>query len=78
MLDSFLEASVNGNIDSLISLLEDDIILYSDSGGNARAARKPIFGNMNVAKFIVNGLLGLKIYYGETLFGRFLFSTAIN
>jgi RNA polymerase sigma-70 factor (ECF subfamily) len=53
IFNSFVEASAKGNIETLMSLLEDDIVLYSDSGGKIRAARKPIFGKMNVARFIV-------------------------
>ena len=52
VLDSFVDAYTKGNIESLMSLLEEDIVLYSDGGGKVRAAVNPIFGKVNVAKFI--------------------------
>lgn len=52
ILDSFVDAYSNGNIEALMSLLEEDIVLYSDGGGKVRAARKPIFGRINVSRFI--------------------------
>lgn len=40
----FLDAAVGGDIDRLMAVLAPDVILTSDGGGLARAARRPITG----------------------------------
>jgi RNA polymerase sigma-70 factor (ECF subfamily) len=60
ILNSFIAASFEGNIEALVELLKDDIVLMADGGGNAItmgeqrliAAPKPIYAQRNVAKFI--------------------------
>ncbi len=60
ILNSFIAASSEGNIDALVEILKDDIVLMADGGGNAVhvgeqrliAAPKPIYTPLNVAKFI--------------------------
>ncbi|HEX2915549.1 MAG TPA: RNA polymerase sigma-70 factor [Chloroflexia bacterium] len=49
----FIQATASGDIQGLVSLLTDDIVLYSDGGGKVHAARNPIYGNDKVARFIV-------------------------
>jgi len=59
MLQQFLNAVNNGNMDGLIDLLRDDIELIADGGGNSfsfgnqkfSATRKPVQGPKNVSKF---------------------------
>lgn len=53
---SFLRASEAGDLEGLMSLLSDDIVLWSDGGGKVQAARKPIRGVSNVARVVI-GLL---------------------
>lgn len=65
LFSQFLEASMNGDMQGLLSLLVDDITLYSDGG----FARRPIHGPKNVANFIL-GILrkapsGLEIAVSE-------------
>lgn len=55
----FLQACQNGNMDSLLHTLSEEIVLYADSGGKANAARNPIRGAENVARY----LLGLQTKY---------------
>ena len=40
---AFLQACWTGDVDTLVSLLATDAVLYSDSGGKATAALVPIF-----------------------------------
>lgn len=49
LFSQFLQASLNGDMQGLLSLLADDITLYSDGG----FARRPIYGSKNVANFIL-------------------------
>ena len=53
LMDGFLNASVEGDIGSLLGLLSEDVTLYSDGGGKTRAALNPIYGAVNVAHFLV-------------------------
>lgn len=53
LLHEFLEASRRGDMQGLVSLLSDEIVLYSDGGGKAAAVPNPISGPDNVARFIV-------------------------
>jgi RNA polymerase sigma-70 factor (ECF subfamily) len=49
----FIAASANGDMEELLSLLSEDVILYSDGGGKARAPLNPIYGPDKVARFLV-------------------------
>ena len=51
-MGSFLTASLSGDMEALLALLSEDVILYSDGGGKARAALKPIYGADRVARFL--------------------------
>ncbi|MEQ8328909.1 MAG: RNA polymerase sigma-70 factor [Longimicrobiales bacterium] len=52
LLEGFLRASVAGDLAGLEALLLDDVVLLSDSGGNAPAARRPVVGSNPVARFM--------------------------
>ena len=54
---SFLEACMGGDMEGLLELLTEDIVLWSDGGGKARAALNPIRGSDKVARFLL-GILG--------------------
>ena len=54
---SFLEVCMDGDMEGLLELLAEDIVLWSDGGGKARAALKPIRGSDKVARFFM-GILG--------------------
>ncbi len=49
LFSQFLQASMNGDLHGLMSVLADDITLYSDGG----FAHRPIYGAKNVANFIL-------------------------
>lgn len=53
---SFLEACLSGDMEALLSLLSEDLTLYSDGGGKARAALKPIHGADKVARLLLDVL----------------------
>ena len=53
LLRSFLEACLSGDMDALISMLSDDVTLWSDGGGRVVAARNPIHGPDRVARFLL-------------------------
>jgi RNA polymerase sigma-70 factor (ECF subfamily) len=44
-------------MEKLLELLSEDIVLYSDGGGKARAPLRPIYGADKVVRFLI-GVLG--------------------
>ena len=56
LMDGFLEASLDGDMEALLGLLSEDVILYSDGGGKTRAALNPVHGANNVARFLAGVL----------------------
>jgi RNA polymerase sigma-70 factor, ECF subfamily len=52
LTESFLAACVGGDMDDLLALLSGDVTLYSDGGGETRAALNPIRGPEKVARFL--------------------------
>jgi len=53
LLFQFGRACATGDMSGLLGLLSEDIIAYSDGGGKAGVARKPIFGPNKVARFML-------------------------
>ncbi len=53
LLERFIAASATGEVDPLLELLAEDATLWSDGGGRVLAARNPIAGARNVARFLV-------------------------
>jgi RNA polymerase sigma-70 factor (ECF subfamily) len=52
----FLEACTSGDMEGLISLLSEDVTLWSDGGGKVAAAPYPIHGPERVARFLLGVL----------------------
>ena len=52
LLDSFLRASLSGDMEALLALLSEDVTLYSDGGGKTQAALKSIYGADRVTRFL--------------------------
>lgn len=52
LLEQFLAAAEEGDLDALEQLLAEDATLYSDGGGKAIAARRPILGGPRIARFM--------------------------
>lgn len=53
LMRRFLQACYQGNMEGLLAVLAEDITLQSDGGGKVPAARRPIYGASNVARFIL-------------------------
>ena len=49
---AFIDASRSGEVAPLQALLAKDVTLYSDGGGKRAAALNPIYGDVNVSRFI--------------------------
>ncbi len=53
LVTQFLHACTKGNMQGLLSLLAEDITVYSDGGGKVQAARTPIHGPALVIRFLL-------------------------
>ncbi len=53
LVQSFVEAASEGEMGELLSLLAEDVRLYSDGGGQVPAARNPVAGSERVARFVL-------------------------
>lgn len=51
--EQFLAACNNGDLNALMAVLAPGVTLYADSGGRARAPRRPIVGADKVARFFL-------------------------
>src|SRR5215212_9309864 len=51
LMEGFLQASLDGDMEALLALLSEDATLYADGGGKTRAALRPIYGADKVARF---------------------------
>lgn len=56
LLERFLQATSQGDMDGLVALLSSDVVLHSDGGGKALAVPNLIQGAGKVARGIVGGL----------------------
>lgn len=56
---AFIAASETGDLQALLPLLDPDVVLVSDGGGLASAARRPVLGPDHVGRFIVGQLAKL-------------------
>ena len=52
LLERFLAAAEEGDLEALEELLAKDAALYADSGGKAMAPREPLFGAALIARFM--------------------------
>ena len=53
LMQQFLAATNAGDLNGLVSLLANDVVLYSDGGGRAPAVMNPIYGSKNVAALVM-------------------------
>jgi RNA polymerase sigma factor (sigma-70 family) len=51
IVERFVAAAVEGNVVDLETLLSGDVVAWSDGGGKVTAARRPITGRENVARY---------------------------
>ncbi|MCI0157144.1 RNA polymerase sigma factor SigJ [Leifsonia shinshuensis] len=59
---AFASAAAGGDLGALVALLDPEVVLVSDGGGRVSAARRPVVGADNVARF----LLGLAAKFPES------------
>jgi RNA polymerase sigma-70 factor (ECF subfamily) len=52
LAERFVVACTTGDIASLMDLVADDVVVWTDGGGLARAARHPIYGADKSARFL--------------------------
>jgi RNA polymerase sigma-70 factor (ECF subfamily) len=52
LLERFLAAAEEGDLEALEELLAKDAVLYADSGGKAMAPQEPLFGARLIARFM--------------------------
>jgi RNA polymerase sigma-70 factor (ECF subfamily) len=51
---AFISACATGDLDGLLSMLADDVILWTDGGGKVRAALRPVIGPHRSSRFLLN------------------------
>ena len=56
VVDRFLDAIRNGDLQSLLDVLAPDVVVVADGGGLAPAFRRPVEGAQRVAGLLVGGL----------------------
>ncbi|HYY94466.1 MAG TPA: RNA polymerase sigma-70 factor [Pyrinomonadaceae bacterium] len=56
LMSQFVRAATAGDMNGLLTLLADDITFWSDGGGKAAAALRPIRGRERVARFVISAL----------------------
>lgn len=54
MTRRFLAACGTGDLDGLLALLSDDVIVWTDGGGQVRAALRPVTGPHRAARFLLS------------------------
>ncbi|MFC0647003.1 RNA polymerase sigma-70 factor [Cellulomonas phragmiteti] len=53
VVEQFLHAAGTGDLDALLRVLDPDVVWVSDGGGRASAARRPLHGAPDVARFVL-------------------------
>jgi RNA polymerase sigma-70 factor (ECF subfamily) len=51
--EQFLQTCATGDLEGLVRLLADDVIIYSDGGGKAVAALRPLVGVDSASRFLI-------------------------
>jgi RNA polymerase sigma-70 factor, ECF subfamily len=64
LLERFLAAAEEGDLEALEELLAKDAVLYADGGGKVMAAPEPLFGAAVVARFMA-GVAQVRRAFGE-------------
>jgi RNA polymerase sigma-70 factor, ECF subfamily len=61
LTQQFIASCTSGDLGALVAILADDITLWADSDGKVAAARRPVHGAENVARFLIGGLAKAQI-----------------
>jgi RNA polymerase sigma-70 factor (ECF subfamily) len=59
LASQFLAACATGDLQALMRMLAGDVVVWTDGGGKARAARNPIYGAHKAARFLIGTAQGL-------------------
>ena len=54
LTDRFLHACATGDLSDLLSMLSDDVVVWTDGGGKVRAAVRPVVGPHRSSRFLIN------------------------
>jgi len=54
LTDRFLSACATGDLSGLLSMLSDDVVVWTDGGGKVRAAMRPVVGPQRSSRFLMN------------------------
>ena len=54
LTDRFLVACATGDLSSLLAMLSDDVVVWTDGGGKVRAAMRPVVGPYRSSRFLIN------------------------
>jgi RNA polymerase sigma-70 factor (ECF subfamily) len=54
LTDRFLVACATGDLSGLLSMLSDDVVVWTDGGGKVRAAMRPVIGPYRSSRFLLN------------------------
>ncbi len=54
LTDRFLVACATGDLTGLLSMLADDVVVWTDGGGKVRAALRPVVGLHRSSRFLIN------------------------
>ncbi|HVX70815.1 MAG TPA: RNA polymerase sigma-70 factor [Mycobacteriales bacterium] len=55
----FLSACAEGDLAALLSVVSEDVVLWTDGGGKVKAARRPIHGASKVTRFLISVAKGI-------------------
>ena len=54
LTDRFLVACATGDLSGLLSMLSNDVVVWTDGGGKVRAAMRPVVGPYRASRFLLN------------------------
>ena len=54
LTDRFLVACATGDLSGLLSMLSDDVVVWTDGGGKVRAALRPVVGPYRSSRFLLH------------------------
>jgi RNA polymerase sigma-70 factor (ECF subfamily) len=54
LTERFLLACATGDLSGLLSMLSDDVVVWTDGGGKVRAAMRPVVGPARSSRFLLN------------------------
>ncbi len=54
LTDRFLAACATGDLSGLLSMLSQDVVVWTDGGGRVRAAMRPVVGPFRASRFLLH------------------------